>query len=308
MKIQNSISIVIITYNRPNDVLYLLKNLTLQQQVETLVMNIIIIDNNSTESYNIVNDYIIQSKLPILYLKSETNLGVARGRNKAIQLAKAPIIVTIDDDAYFKNNDALTNIYHLFNNQYTLENNIGAYCFKVLYGSTGELQVNAFPHKKFNQYKNKNKFLTSYFIGCGHAILNEVYQKTDLYPVDFFYGMEEYDLSYRILDSNYRIAYDDTVTIIHNESPIGRSTNIEKMKMLWINKSKVAYKYLPYQYFVTTAIMWSLQFLLKTKFKHLFMFFKTWFKIASIPQYNTRLEIKKTTLSYIKKVNGRMWY
>lgn len=302
-----ALSIVIITYNRPEDVLLLLQNISRQKNALKLLESVIIIDNASQSSYQAVEDYIKNEELPFQYIHSTENLGVARGRNKGIALAKAPIIITIDDDAYFKEDDALIKIEQLFQTEYAQRNNVGVFCFKVFYGSTGELQSNAFPHKKIDKYKDKTQFLSSYYIGCGHAILKKVYDQAGEYPTDFFYGMEEYDLSYRILDLGYRIAYDSSVAIIHNESPKGRAAHAEKMQMLWVNKSKVAYRYLPKIYFITTALMWSLQFLLKTKF-NLNLFWKGWKKIVNIAGSEQRKKISSKTLEYIKGVEGRMWY
>lgn len=300
------LSIVIITYNRPDDLLLLLQNITQQADAMRLLESVIIIDNASSLSYKPVEDFIAAQPLPFNYVWSNENLGVARGRNKAIAMAEAPIVITIDDDAYFRDRDALLQIEKLFSSQYALENNVGVYCFKVFYGSTGELQANAFPHKKFEDYKDKEKFLSYYFIGCGHAIRKEVYNKAGIYPVDFFYGMEEYDLGYRILDLGYRIAYDSSVAIIHNESPVGRTPHAEKMQMLWVNKSKVAYRYLPKKYFYTTAIMWSIEFLKKTSFNWK-LFFEGWKKISNISP-SERKPISEKTVGFIKSVEGRMWY
>lgn len=300
------LSIVIITYNRPADVLFLLHNITQQKNATELLDKVVVIDNASTADYTPVTEYIASQKLPINYVFSTKNLGVARGRNKGIAMVSSPIIITIDDDAYFKDNDALQKIELLFSSDYAQQNNIGVYCFKVFYGSTGALQQTAFPHKKFEAYKDKERFLSYYYIGCGHAIRKEVYDKAGQYPTDFFYGMEEYDLGYRILDLGYKIAYDNSVVIIHNESPVGRTPHAEKMQMLWVNKSKVAYRYLPKIYFYTTAIMWSFAFLKKTSC-NMKMFFNGWKKIRKIPS-TERKPISEKTLDYIKSVAGRMWY
>jgi len=301
------LSIIIITYNRPDDVLLLLQHIARQQEAKRLLESVIIIDNNSGVSYTSVTDYIAGQSLPFRYVRSAENLGVARGRNKAVALAEAPIVITLDDDAYFKEDDALLQIERLFASAYAEEHHVGVYCFKVFYGSTGELQTTAFPHKKMGKYRNRDQFLTSYYIGCGHAILKKVYNEAGIYPADFFYGMEEYDLGYRILDLGYSIAYDSSVTIIHNESPLGRTPHAEKMQMLWVNKSKVAYRYLPVIYFVTTALMWSLQFLKKTSFNWK-LWFAGWAKIMRIPRTEQRHRISDRTLAYIKQVEGRMWF
>ncbi len=301
------LSIIIITYNRPDDTLHLLQNIARQNDAGNLLEEVIIINNASTADYSQTEDFIKNSTLPFKYTYSEENYGVAVGRNKAIAQANAPIVVTLDDDAFFKDNDALQNIKNIFSSSYTKENNVGVYCFKVLYSAGRQLQENAFPHKNINRYRHKEKFLTSYYIGCGHAILKEVYSKAGLYPADFFYGMEEYDLGYRILNAGYSIAYNNAVTILHNESPAGRSPHAQKMQMMWVNKTKVAYRYLPKPYFYSTAIMWSLLVLKKTSF-NIKVFMHGWQKIMRIPHTEKREPLRRATLHYIKKVGGRLWY
>lgn len=304
---QRALSLIIITYNRPDDLLRLLKNIAGQDQADTLLDRVVIIDNASTVSYKTVTDFIDSQRLPFLYIRSEENLGVARGRNEAVSKVQSPVVITLDDDAYFREADALIKIDQLFRSEFAMQNRVGVYCFKVFWRDTEDIQQSAFPHKKFNKYRNKDRFFTSYFIGCAHAILLEAYQAAGTYPPDFFYGMEEYDLGYRILDAGYKIAYDSSITVAHFESPRGRVPHVKKIQMLWVNKSKMAYRYLPYRFFISTAVMWSLQFLKNQPFAWR-SWFEGWKKIFSIPRTENRKVVSKETLQYIDEVEGRLWY
>lgn len=304
---QKALSVIIITYNRPDDLLRLLKNIAGQEEADRLLDRVVIIDNASTVSYKSVTDFIDLQKLPFHYIQSEENLGVARGRNKAISEVQSPVVITLDDDAYFKDTDALIKIDRLFGSEYALQNKVGVYCFKVFWRDTADIQQSAFPHKKFNKYRKKDKFLTSYYIGCAHAILLEAYDSAGNYPADFFYGMEEYDLGYRILDAGYKIAYDSSVSVAHFESPKGRVPDVKKIQMLWVNKSKMAYRNLPYRYFISISVMWSLQFLKKWPFAWKW-WFEGWKIIFSIPRTEKRKVVSKETLKYIREVGGRLWY
>lgn len=297
------LSVIIITYNRPDDLLVLLKNLRGQQQASDLLEEVIVINNASTADYKPVTDFIsVTPGIPFKYHLAGENLGVARGRNLGIQMARGEVLVTIDDDAWFRDNDALLQIRNAMTTH-----DAGILCFKVLYASTGQMQVNAFPHKLFDRYKDRAFFLAPYFIGCGHAIRKKVYSEAGLYPEDFFYGMEEYDLTYRVINKGYTIAYNAAIVVMHNESPLGRTPQMIKMKMLWINKSKVAYRYLPFIYFVNTAVMWSLEFLKKTSWnwKEWGM---GWKEIARIPRREQRMPLSAAAHAYLKKVQARLWY
>ncbi|WP_341835859.1 glycosyltransferase [Chitinophaga pollutisoli] len=300
------LSVIIITYNRPDDLGMLVRNLAAQQNADALLEEVIVINNASTADYSEVKAFMAERPY-FRYVDSPENLGVARGRNLGISLAKAPVLVTIDDDAWFRDATALQSITDAFAGSYLRDNQAGILCFKVLYASTGQMQVNAFPHKQFEKYRSKPYFLAPYFIGCGHAILKEAYDKAGLYPEDFFYGMEEYDLSYRVMDKGYSIAYLSDIVVMHNESPLGRTPHAEKMRMLWVNKAKVAYRYLPKYCYYTTAAMWSLEFLQKTKWNWK-AWASGWSSIFAIPKKEKRTPIGPSARAYLRKTEARLWY
>jgi GT2 family glycosyltransferase len=301
------IAIVIITYNRPNDALELAQNISRLQDVQALAKEIIFVNNRSTVSYSALEQFIeTQPRIPFRYFITDENLGVSRGRNFAIQQSTANILVFLDDDALFQNNDALLQIREIFSAA-TEDRPTGIVSFKVYYHSTGEMQQTAFAHKQFQQRKHLHHFQTYYFVGCAHAIHRTVFDKTGYYPPDFFYGMEEYDLSYRALNAGFAIVYDDRVQIQHKESPLGRLPNKEKLRGMWVNKSKVAYKYLPRIYLFSTAILWSFEYLQKSGY-HLKGWLKGWREVGRIPRHANRTALTSACLNYLKKVQARLWY
>jgi GT2 family glycosyltransferase len=303
------IAIVIITYNRPDDALELARNISSLQDVTTLCHEVIFVNNKSDVSYTALETFIQQHPhIPFRYFKTEENLGVSRGRNFAIQQSSAPYLVFLDDDALFQNIDALHYIQQIFT-QPVVETSqpTGIISFKVYYHATGELQQTAFPHKQFERRKEWHHFQTGYFVGCAHAIHRAVFDKTGYYPTNFFYGMEEYDLSYRAIDAGFDIVYDDRVVILHKESPLGRLPNKDKLRGMWVNKSKVAWKFLPMIYFFTTALLWSVEYLRKSGY-HVTGWLKGWKEILHIPTTENRTPVNKNGLTYLKKVQARLYY
>ena len=99
----------------------------------------------------------------------------------------------------------------------------------------------------------------------------------------------------------------DRVIMLHKESPHGRKPREEKLRMMWVNKSKVAWRYLPKKYFRTTALLWSLQFLRITGF-NMTGFIKGWKEIAAIPRSEKREPLSPATLTYLKKLGARLWF
>jgi GT2 family glycosyltransferase len=298
------LSIVIITYNRPEDMLALARNISGLQGISKWVEEVIIIDNRSTVSYKPVMDFIAAHPgIPFQYHLAPDNLGVSRGRNLGISLSHAPILVFLDDDALFRNDDALQAIGAIFEENPA----IGIAAFKIYYYSTGELQVNAFPHKRFAERKDRAHFDTAYFSGAAHAIRRSVFEEAGYYPENFFYGMEEYDLSYRAIDRGYTIRYDDRVLIWHKESPEGRLPPREKLRGMWVNKSKVTWKYLPGRYFVSTAFLWSLEYLKKSGWD-VGGFTKGWMEVFRIPRKEQKVRIGSAAMAYIRRVKARLAY
>lgn len=298
------LSFVIITYNRPEDALALAENISQLQGLDQLVEEVIIVNNRSTVPYQALEDFIAAHRaIPFRYFITEENLGVSRGRNYAIQQSRAPILVFLDDDALIRNSDALPAITDIFDKDPA----IGIAAFKVYYYSTGEMQQNAFPHKRFAERKDWPHFDTYYFSGCAHAIRRTVFETVGYYPENFFYGMEEYDLSFRALDAGYTIRYDARVIILHKESPTGRLTPREKRKSMWLNKTKVAWKYLPVGHFATTALIWSCWYVIKSK-GDIGGWFRGWGMVFGIPREEKRRPVGAACRAYLKKVKARLAY
>jgi GT2 family glycosyltransferase len=298
---------IIITYNRPDDTLELLQNIAGMLKATDLLQEVILVNNASTANYTAVEAYIAANRqLPFHYYYSDENLGVARGRNYAISKSSAPILIMLDDDAILQNNDAFIRLLEEFEQKNTARPK-AIVSFKVLYYDTLQMQKNALPHKQFNTYKNKSFFETYYYAGGAHAIRREALVSVGNYPADFFYGMEEYDLSYRLLDAGYSIVYCNAVVMLHKESPLGRKPRAEKIQEMWVNKAKVAWRYLPKKYFYSTAFMWALQYLRQTRFD-IKGFIKGWKKIFLFSKKEKRRPISASTLQYLNRVEARLWY
>ncbi|HVU96377.1 MAG TPA: glycosyltransferase family 2 protein [Puia sp.] len=301
------LSLVIITYNRPEDALELARNIAGLEELDRWVEEVIFVNNRSTVSYQALEEFVAEhAALPFRYSVAPENLGVSRGRNYAIGLSQAPYLVFLDDDALFRDTDALRWIVPAFES-HDSDRPVGIVAFKIYYHSTGEMQVNAFPHKRFAERRDWPHFETAYFSGAAHAIRRTVFQRVGLYPENFFYGMEEYDLSYRALDAGFSIRYDNRVVILHKESPAGRLTRPEKLRGMWVNKSKVAWKYLPVRYFWTTAFLWSLEYLKKSGW-HVGGLFKGWGEVLRIPGGEKRRPVGPDAQEYLRRVKARLSY
>lgn len=287
--------------------LELLQNISGLDEASSLLEEVIIVNNCSTSDYGPVLDYIrTHPEMPFRYFDAPSNLGVAGGRNFALAKGKASIAIMVDDDAVLENKDCLVNLVKEFDSL-AGQRRKAIVSFRVLYYENRQMQQNALPHKQFQAFKDKAFFETYYYAGGAHAVRREVMEKLGDYPADFFYGMEEYDLSYRILDAGYAIVYSDKITMLHKESPLGRKPKEEKLRMMWVNKATVAYRYLPRRYFYSTALMWSLQYL-RIAGINLRGYMIGWKAVWAIPHKQPRTPLRADTLQYIRSLKARLWY
>lgn len=290
-------SILIITYGREKELLDTLKCF---QNYKGTLLELLILDNNEK---NILKEKIFKilenKSIKIRYFNDGENYGVALGRNYLIKEARGNILITLDDDIEIEEdiNVFISKIEKYFSNN----KNIGCLAFNIINYYSKKPLRHEIPHGNKKLDFNRN-LETYYFIGAGHAIKKEVYNKIGLYPKDLGkYGGEERDLSFRILESNYEILYTADVKIYHKVSPNGRlkEENFNRYR----NQLIVLNRYMPRIYSFSANIIWTLFYLLKRKIT--LKDIKNVFKELETLKKET---ISGNTLRKIKKLRGRVFY
>jgi hypothetical protein len=76
---------------------------------------------------------------------------------------------------------------------------------------------------------------------------------------------------------------------------------------MWVNKTKVAWKFLPKKYFYSTALLWSIEYLKRTG-GDLKGWLKGWRQVRCIPRTEQRTPISSKTTDYLEKVEARLSY
>ena len=95
------VSIIIPTYNRPDDIASVLPYYLSQDDV----LEIIIIDDGSSLSYeNVIAKFSKDKTISIVYHKNRINMGAAASRNKGLELSRGTYVLWGEDDAYLSSN------------------------------------------------------------------------------------------------------------------------------------------------------------------------------------------------------------
>lgn len=290
-------SILIITFGREKELYETLISLKNYKKED---LEILILDNNETDILkNKIFEIMKNEKIKLRYFNDGKNYGVALGRNYLIEKANGDILITLDDDIEIKEN--INNFISKIENYFLNNKNIGCLAFNIINFYSEKHLRHEIPHGNKKLDFNKN-LETYYFIGAGHAIKKEVYQKTGLYPSDLGkYGGEERDLSFRILEKGYSILYTSDIKIYHKVSPNGRLQ--EESFNRYRNQLIVLNRYMPKVYRISSNIIWTLFYLLKGKVK--IKDIKIVFKELKILKKET---ISLETLEKIKKMKGRILY
>lgn len=292
-----TISVIIITYKRLNE---------LKETIQTLLQEkdgydeLILIDNHSEDGTLEYGNELEAQEEKVKFFSLEKNLGVAGGRNFGISKALGDVLVFLDDDAVFAKQGSFASVRE------KMEKNprIGILAFQVInfYSKTMRTEEIPFTNKMLDPTQER---LTSTFIGAGHAIQKTVFDSCGLYPEDYFYGVEELDLSFRAIGAGYDILYFPTVQVLHKQVETGRVTNQEKWIMSYRNRLLTAYKFLPTKYLVGTGmILFAKITLLSRGMKAPIEGLK---RFSAKKSEQERNRISKEAIAYLKKNYGRLW-
>jgi GT2 family glycosyltransferase len=252
------VSFIVITHNRTDCLESCLNSLN-QQAFED--REIIVLDNGSCPSTKQELRASLSGKTEISFHELAENRGVSGGRNAAIRLAQGDVLIFIDDDAILLDSLATAKIVERFRD----DERLGILSFKSINGSTGKVERKEFPNPSRWPDDINREFDTYYYIGVAHAIRRGVFDKVGLYPDDFFYSMEEYDLSYRAVDAGFRIVYFPDVSVIHNPSPAGRSTPSSLLALKCTNKIRVAIRNMPWRCVLAVFFLWNIKTLVDAR-------------------------------------------
>lgn len=181
------------------------------------------------------------------------NTGCTGGRNAGIAEASGDYLLFLDDDALLVSEEPLRTLDGLF-----ADLSIGAIAFRSFDGQSGEMDMREFPHTD----KSKDPsigFETFRFIGVGHALSAKAIEAVGPFRHDYFYGMEEFELSFRLMKAGYRIVYEPSLQVRHMKDAAGRLPKVAAVERHVINKIKTAWLHLPLGLSILSVSAWSVR-------------------------------------------------
>lgn len=247
----------------------------------------------------------------IICIRSDVTLGVAGGRNKLIEKARGEFLLTLDDDAILKDDGAIERLIGLFE----ALPDVGLFAMMIVDIVNGRQAGLRIPFPKSDIRKNAEIVNTpqyvSYFLGGGHAVRAEVFEKCGPYQSNLLFGCEELDLAYRMLDAGYKIFYTPDVVVEHYPCTTrlnAKAAERQYSYFLMRNKIWINYKYLPWFACLVNTTAWCLiRLILSFRAGGFFQVIRGWVHgFAGLGRLR-RTPINSKTIAYLRENHGRIF-
>ncbi len=215
MKALPDIDIILLSWNRSKMTLETVHNLLEQEGIN---LKIWIVDQGSREEELQLLKESTKQYPNVHIAEMGKNTGVPGGRNIGTRLGNAEYTVSIDNDAIFESSDALKRVVEIFEQ----EPKIAVVSFRIKNFYTGQDDELSWVYPKKLKASRDKSFLTTRFVGCGHAIRRQVFEQAGGYDDDLFFFWEEVDFSYRVINLGYQLVYAPEISVLHKVAPEAR--------------------------------------------------------------------------------------
>lgn len=176
----------------------------MQQNVDKMIA---VFDDGSTDGTNLL----VNNFPDVNWTLSDISKGLMFARNLFLDMSDSEYFCSLDDDAWFLNNDTLQKGL-----SYLEENpDVAAIGFDIL--SPDEPKVESLFLKQIKPIE------TNIYIGCGHILRVSTAKKAGGYlSSPGYYGSEEKDLCIRLIDQGYRIVKMEGLYVWHDKTNLSR--------------------------------------------------------------------------------------
>ncbi len=239
----SNLTIVILTYNRAQATLKLLKSI--EKNIDNYAGKILIADNGSDKKeLDKIYEYAKKSNLDIRVEEFDKNYGVAGGRNRAFSLVETDWILSLDNDIYFINNP-LNEIQHTLSLLGTKFLNMPLLSEdkKTIFSNGGvlftEYNINGsvvgggslFAQCSLDEVNDLKPSLSTFLLG-GASILNKhEFLRCGKFDENMFIGFEDIDFSITLFNLGLKIGNCPTLSLVHDHTIKTDKKSLEYEKM-----------------------------------------------------------------------------
>lgn len=292
------VSFVILTRNRCEHVLACLQSIAAQDYP---CREVVVLDNGSSDD----TARRVRQQYPEVHLVAcSSNLGVAGGRNRAIEAAHGDICLVIDDDARLASAAATRACVDTF----LADRAVGCVAFRIVNAVTGAEDRKTIPRADKRRPADGSDL--AYFCGAGFAVRRQVFLDLGGFWEALGYAGEELDFSYRLLSAGHRIVYAAALTVLHDEAPAARPHG------QWVyfqarNRCWIALRNLPWRFAIPTTLTWWAYTATVAVKERKLRFFLAGVRDAlrgAGAALDRRSPIDRSSVRAVRRLSGRLWY
>ena len=225
MILEESITLMITTRNRPADLAFTLEKLI---SLELQYLPLIIVDDASDAS--IVSDELVQQFPRIRVVRNEVQRGLITNRNEMALLSKTPYVLSLDDDSCFRSVPDLQGAV-----EYLAQHpRVVALQFNNVDINFGEEAVTG-----------SEPYRVQTYTGCGHLLKRSVFLDMGGYRKDFVHMSEEVEFCRKAWKSGLEVHMYPKIIVDHRRTPVARFPE-KNLYYLTRNLLIISYLHLPW--------------------------------------------------------------
>ena len=143
------------------------------------------------------------------------NVGIPEGRNVGIRHATAPVVAFLDDDGRLLGDDVLARCAERFR----ADPKLAVVTWRIVdeQGNTAQRHI---PRPGRGTAAESGE--VAGFLGGASVVRRSAFDEVGGYAGDFFYAMEETDLTWRLVNGGWRLWYDAECRMFHPATPTTR--------------------------------------------------------------------------------------
>lgn len=212
----------IVTYNRSMLLQKAIDSVLIQNYVN---LEIVVLNNGSTDS----TQNIFEKRCDIQFINWNEKKSIVDAKNFLMKEFDYDFFIGLDDDAWFLDKYAIQNAINFIHTK----NEVAILALDILS-----------PQNNTSLFKKKEPFLSANYIGCGCVIRKSALEKVGYYSKMFgYYGVEEEELSLKILNENYDIYAVPGIFVWHEMFQSGRNLKIQWKSQVCNNLSLILKQY-----------------------------------------------------------------
>lgn len=291
-------SLVLLTYARDDVLAEVLAQLHDQVGARADV-ELILVDNNLPDP---ARDALLAPFARARRVGNGVNRGVA-ARNDGFAAALGEIVVLLDDDVFIQTPDALERFAAIF----AADPRVGVVTTaKHVRGETRR-RPDLIPHTN-KRIDLTRPFETFRFVGGCVGFRRRTLDNVGGFLPDFFYGLEEIEMSYRIIDAGWTIRYEPGIVVEELEHPAGRKPKRMVQTQRLTNKYIISWLRMPFPYIVANYLLFTPYLLVRAggeaSVPGAVAGFVRWLRRPDRPR---RQPIGPAARAYIRRCGGAVW-